>query len=55
MVLDRITEAAFDTAFYPSDLYYATSRTPDGSYDDWNGAIEGATRATSARFVARST
>ena len=23
MVLDRVTPAAFDTAFYPSDLYYA--------------------------------
>jgi hypothetical protein len=41
MVLDRITEAAFDTAFYPSDLYYADLAHTDGSFDDWNAAIEG--------------
>ncbi len=37
MVLDRITPAAFDYAFYPSDLYYADLAHPDGSFDDWNG------------------
>jgi len=37
MVLDRITPAAFDYAFYPSDLYYADLARPDGSFDDWNG------------------
>jgi hypothetical protein len=46
MVLDRMTEAAFDTAFYPSDLYYADVAHPDGSFDDWNAAVEG----TSARY-----
>jgi hypothetical protein len=41
MVLDRVTEAAFDYAFYPSDLYYADVAEPDGSFEDWNGAREG--------------
>jgi len=36
MVLDRKTPAAFDYAFYPSDLYYADVAKPDGSFDDWN-------------------
>jgi hypothetical protein len=36
MVLDRITPAAFDYAFYPSDLYYADLAKADGSFDDWN-------------------
>jgi hypothetical protein len=36
MVLDRVTPAAFDYAFYPSDLYYADLAKPDGSFDDWN-------------------
>jgi hypothetical protein len=36
MVLDRCTPAAFDTAFYPSDLYYADVARDDGSFDDWN-------------------
>ena len=36
MVLDRITPAAFDYAFYPSDLYYSDLAKPDGSFDDWN-------------------
>jgi hypothetical protein len=36
MVLDRKTPAAFDYAFYPSDLYYADLAKPDGSFDDWN-------------------
>ncbi len=38
MVLDRITKAAFDYAFYPSDLYYADLAKPDGSFEDWNAA-----------------
>ncbi len=38
MVLDRVTAAAFDYAFYPSDLYYADLAKPDGSFDDWNAA-----------------
>lgn len=36
MVLDRVTEAAFDYAFYPSDLYYSDLAKADGSFDDWN-------------------
>src|SRR4051812_29638378 len=31
MVLDRNTDAAFNYAFYPSDLYYADLAKPDGS------------------------
>lgn len=36
MVLDRVTPAAFDYAFYPSDLYYSDLAKPDGSFEDWN-------------------
>ena len=36
MVLDRVTPAAFDYAFYPSDLYYADVAKGDGAFDDWN-------------------
>jgi len=41
MVLDRVTPAAFDYAFYPSDLYYADVAKPDGSFDDWNARRDG--------------
>lgn len=41
MVLDRVTPAAFDYAFYPSDLYYADLAHEDGSFDDWNANKEG--------------
>lgn len=41
MVLDRVTPAAFDYAFYPSDLYYSDLARPDGSFDDWNAQKEG--------------
>jgi hypothetical protein len=41
MVLDRVTKAAFDYAFYPSDLYYADLCKRDGSFEDWNGIREG--------------
>ena len=41
MVLDRVTPAAFDYAFYPSDLYYADLAKPDGSFADWNARQEG--------------
>jgi hypothetical protein len=41
MVLDRVTAAAYDYAFYPSDLYYADLAKADGSFEDWNGAGEG--------------
>jgi hypothetical protein len=36
MVLDRVTPAAFDYAFYPSDLYYSDLAKTDGSFEDWN-------------------
>jgi hypothetical protein len=41
MVLDRVTPAAFDYAFYPSDLYYADLARRDGSFDDWNAMKQG--------------
>jgi len=41
MTLDRCTEPAFHTAFYPSDLYYADVAEADGSFDDWNAEREG--------------
>lgn len=41
MVLDRCTEPAFHTAFYPSDLYYADVAEADGSFDDWNAERDG--------------
>jgi hypothetical protein len=41
MVLDRVTPAAFDYAFYPSDLYYSDLAKQDGSFDDWNARKEG--------------
>ena len=41
MVLDRNTPAAFDYAFYPSDLYYADLAKQDGGFDDWNGNKDG--------------
>ncbi len=41
MVLDRVTEAAFHTAFYPSDLYYADVADAAGEFDDWNASREG--------------
>jgi peptidase C25-like protein len=41
MMLDRKTEAAFDTAFYPSDHYYADVARADGSFDDWNAQQDG--------------
>ena len=41
MVLDRVTPAACDYAFYPTDLYYADLAKADGSFDDWNACKEG--------------
>jgi hypothetical protein len=41
MVLDRVTPAAFDYAFYPCDLYYSDLAKPDGSFDDWNARKDG--------------
>jgi hypothetical protein len=41
MVLDRVTPAAFDYAFYPSDLYYGDVAKPDGSFEDWNARKDG--------------
>lgn len=40
MVLDRVTPAAFDYAFYPSDLYYSDLAKTDGSFEDWNARKE---------------
>jgi hypothetical protein len=40
MVLDRVTAAAFDYAFYPSDLYYSDLAKGDGTFDDWNARKE---------------
>ena len=40
MVLDRVTPAAFDYAFYPSDLYYSDLAKADGSFEDWNARKE---------------
>ena len=41
MVLDRVTPAAYDYAFYPSDLYYADVAKQDGSFEDWNSQKDG--------------
>jgi hypothetical protein len=41
MVLDRVTPAAFDVAFYPSDLYYADLARADGSFENWNARHDG--------------
>jgi hypothetical protein len=41
MVLDRVTPAAFDYAFYPSDLYYSDLAKQDGSFEDWNAQKKG--------------
>jgi hypothetical protein len=41
MVLDRVTPAAFDYAFYPSDLYYSDLAKADGAFEDWNASKEG--------------
>ena len=41
MVLDRVTEPAFNYAFYPSDLYYSDLAKNDGSFESWNGTLDG--------------
>ena len=41
MVLDRVTPAALDYAFYPSDLYYADLTKADGRFEDWNARRDG--------------
>lgn len=41
MVLDRITPAAFDYSFYPSDLYYADLAKRDRSFESWNAQTNG--------------
>lgn len=43
MALDRNTEAAFNYAFYPSDLYYADLARSDGTFDDWNAKKDAGT------------
>lgn len=40
MVLDRITPAAFDYAFYPSDLYYADLARRSRVFENWNAQKE---------------
>jgi hypothetical protein len=40
MVLDRVTEPAFDYAFYPSDLYYGDLCKQDGSFESWNAITD---------------
>ncbi len=40
-VTDRKSEAAMDTAFYPTDLYYSALYKKDGSFDDWDGNRNG--------------
>jgi len=41
MVLDRGTPAAFNYAFYPSDLYYADLAKVNGAFEDWNAMKQG--------------
>jgi len=41
MVLDRATPAAFNYAFYPSDLYYADLAKQNGAFEDWNAMKQG--------------
>ena len=41
MVLDRVTPAAFDYAFYPSDLYYADLADSKGKFETWNKGNKG--------------
>jgi len=41
MVLDRVTPAAHDYAFYASDLYYADLAKRDGAFEDWNASKAG--------------
>ena len=41
MVLDRGTPAAFNYAFYPSDLYYADLARQNGAFEDWNSIKQG--------------
>ncbi len=41
MMLDRVTKAACDVAFYPSDLYFADLTDDAGAFEDWNARIDG--------------
>ncbi|MSR75054.1 MAG: hypothetical protein EXS14_06265 [Planctomycetes bacterium] len=41
MVLDRQTAVAANTAFYPSDLYFADIVDASGAFEDWNSAKDG--------------
>ena len=38
---DRKDQNAFNTAFYPTDLYYAALYKEDGSFDDWDANHNG--------------
>ncbi len=40
-VTDRRSEAAMNTAFYPTDLYYSALYKEDKSFDDWDGNKNG--------------
>jgi hypothetical protein len=40
-VTDRKSDAALNTAFYPTDLYYSALYKADGSFDDWDGNKNG--------------
>ncbi len=40
MVLDRVTPAAFDYSFYPSDLYYSDLAKEDGAFENWNASSD---------------
>ena len=55
MVLDRVTAAAFDYAFYPSDLYYGDLAKDDGSFDNWNAQHRGFHASISAKCAEKNT
>jgi hypothetical protein len=40
-VTDHKSDAAMNTAFYPTDLYYSALYKADGSFDDWDGNKNG--------------
>ncbi len=40
-VTDRKSDAAMNTSFCPTDLYYAALYKKDGSFDDWDGNRNG--------------
>jgi hypothetical protein len=44
MVLDHASPAAFNYAFYPSDLYCADLAKQNGAFEDWNAMKQGLPR-----------